>query len=193
MRLASVKKPSPTKDRRYVRRMLLPTEWPCLEASTAAGPIRYGMAGSERLLLYRAAIETGLRAHELRSLTRSSVVFDAVRPYIVAEAGSTKNRKLAKQYIRIDLAAELRTHVATKSPTAPLFKLTDESRMARMLRRDLKAALDAWLDEVRCDPERLLEREQSDFLSAKNHAGQVLDFHSLRHTCGAGSRSAERT
>jgi hypothetical protein len=26
---------------------------------------------------------------------------------------------------------------------------------------------------------------QPDFLAEKNHAGQTLDFHALRHTCGA--------
>jgi hypothetical protein len=30
-----------------------------------------------------------------------------------------------------------------------------------------------------------LLREQSDFLTAKNHKGESMDFHCLRHTCGA--------
>ena len=29
------------------------------------------------------------------------------------------------------------------------------------------------------------DRTQSDFLAIKNHEGEHLDFHSLRHTCGA--------
>ena len=30
-----------------------------------------------------------------------------------------------------------------------------------------------------------LRRDQSDFLNPKSHEGEVLDFHALRHTCGA--------
>ena len=30
-----------------------------------------------------------------------------------------------------------------------------------------------------------MRREQSDFLADVNHEGERLDFHSLRHTCGA--------
>jgi hypothetical protein len=55
------------------------------------------MSGAARLPLYRVAIETGLRANELRELTLASVVFDRARPYIVAQAGTTKNHKLARQ------------------------------------------------------------------------------------------------
>ncbi len=179
--LASIQAPTPGKGN---RRMLLPDEWSHLEAATAAAA-RFGMRGAERVLLYRVAIETGLRSNELRQLTRSSLVLDAKRPYIVAEAGSTKNRKRARQHIRADLAAGLRAHVASKLPTAPLFAMPDKWKMANMLRADLAAARKAWIDEARRDPDELIRREQSDFLSETNHAGQALDFHSLRHTCGA--------
>lgn len=124
--LAKVNKPSPAKDRRHERRMLHPDEWPHLAAATAASPVRYRMKGTERLLLYGVAIEAGLRANELRELTRSSLVFDPKQPYIVARAGTTKNRKPAKQYIRLDLADQLRVHIASKSPKAPLFTLPDK-------------------------------------------------------------------
>src|SRR5262249_3906427 len=119
------------------------------------------------------------------SLTRASVVLSATRPYIVANAGSTKNRKRAQQYISDDSTAALRTHIARKTPTAPLFALPDKWNMANMLRADLESARKAWLDEIRGDAEQLVAREQSDFLTDTNHAGQVLDFHALRHTCGA--------
>lgn len=57
--------------------------------------------------------------------------------------------------------------------------------MATMLRQDLDAARETWLNEARRDPEEFANREQSDFLAAKNHDGESLDFHALRHTCGA--------
>ena len=68
--------------------MLLPEQWRLLETATETGPERYGMAGGERLLLYRAAIQTGLRSNELRSLTRGRLYFDSDPPYITCKAGS---------------------------------------------------------------------------------------------------------
>ena len=57
--------------------------------------------------------------------------------------------------------------------------------VARMLRGDLAAAREAWLKEARKNKTELARRTASDFLCVKNHDGEVLDFHSLRHTCGA--------
>lgn len=113
------------------------------------------------------------------------MVLDATRPYIVADAGTTKNRKRAQQYIRADLATGLRAHVARKTLTAPLFTLPAKWQMADMLRADMADARKAWFETVRRDPDELLRRTQSDFLADKNRAGQVLDFHALRHSCGA--------
>jgi len=165
--------------------MLLPEEWRLLEAATKAGPERYGMTGYERLLLYRTAIQTGLRSNELRSLTRGRLYFDVDRPYITCKAGSTKNRKDARQYIQTELAMSLNAHIATKAPKAPVFSLPHESNLARMLRDDLAEARKEWLSEAKDDPQEFAQREQNDFLAGTNDEGEVLDFHSLRHTCGA--------
>jgi len=54
-----------------------------------------------------------------------------------------------------------------------------------MLRNDVESPRNAWLDAARKDPEEFVNREQSDFLAAANHEGESLDFHALRHTCGA--------
>ena len=86
-------------DRRRERRVLSPQEWRRLEAATLKGPDRYGMSGRERLLLYQAATQTGLRSSELRSLSRGRLYLDSDRPYITCGAGSTKNRQDARQYI----------------------------------------------------------------------------------------------
>ena len=164
--------------------MLLPEEWQRLEKVTAAGPVRYTMSGDERLLLYSAAIQTGLRSAELRSLTRGRLYFDADPPYITCKARSTKNRKDARQYIQPELAAGLKVHVATKAPKALVFNLPHESTLARMLRDDVADARNAWMKEAKDDPQEYAKREQSDFLAAENHDGEILDFHCLRHTCG---------
>ena len=183
--LASVKKPNPKADRRRERRILLPDEWWRLEAATEAGPKRYGMTAGERLLLYRTAIQSGLRSNELRSLTRGRLYFDADPPYITCKAVSTKNRKDARQYIQSELAADLKAHIATKSPKARVFSMPGRTRMAAMLRKDLAEARHKWLQEAIDDPQQYAQREQSDFLVAASHEGEITDFHSLRHTCGS--------
>ena len=183
--LASVKLPNPKADRRRERRMLLPEEWRLLETATEAGPERYGMTGSERLLLYRTAIQTGLRSNELRSLTRGQLYFDSDPPYITCKAGSTKNRKDARQYIQPELAAGLKAHIATKAPKASVFNLPHETNLARMLRDDLAEARKQWLSKAKGVPQEYSQRQQSDFLTDTNHEGELIDFHSLRHTCGA--------
>lgn len=183
--LASVKKPNPEADRRRERRMLLPDEWQYLAATTAAGPERYGMTGIARILLYRTAIETGLRSNELRGLSRLSLVLDTSQPFVRAKAATTKNRKDSQQFIQRDLADQLRLHVARKMPTSHIFDLPDPTDMAVMLRDDLAAARREWLRECLNDLDTYILREQSDFLAEKDHDGKLLDFHSLRHTCGA--------
>ena len=40
-----------------------------------------------------------------------------------------------------------------------------------------------WLEEAKDDTERA-QREASDFLLPADHDGEILDFHSLRHTYG---------
>ena len=183
--LASVCKPNPGGDRRRKRRMLLPDEWTWLEATTMKGPKRFGVAGKERTLMYCMAIQTGLRSGELRSLTRGRLFLDANPPYITCKARSTKNKKDARQYIKPELADELRRHITTKSPKASVFSVASKDDVTEMFRADLAAARHAWLDSVRHDPDERLRREQSDFLCELNHEGEVLDFHGLRHTCGA--------
>ena len=183
--LASVKKPNPKADRRRERRIILPEEWQRLDVATRIGPERYGMTGGERRLLYLTAIQTGLRSSELRSLTRGRLYFDSNPPYITCKAGSTKNRKEARQYIQPELAAELKAHVETKAPQATVFAMPDRTRLATMLRDDLAAARKSWIAEVVHDPQEYAQRQESDFLRDTNHEGEVTDFHSLRHSCGA--------
>src|SRR5690606_29871399 len=56
-------------ERRHDRRALTVDELQRLLRAAEAGPERKGMTGPERALVYRVAVETGLRAGELRSLT----------------------------------------------------------------------------------------------------------------------------
>ena len=183
--LMGVKKPNPKSDRRCERRILLPEEWPWLIQATLDGPERYEMESAERRLLYETAIQTGLRSAELRSLTRGNLVIDANAAMIVCKARSTKNSKDARQHVHRDLAVALKAHVACKAPSAPMFNLPHESKLAQMLRDDLDAARQAWLWTALDVPDTYSQRVSSTFLADVNDQGERLDFHSLRHTCGA--------
>ena len=143
------------------------------------------MTGQERLLLYRTAIETGFRAKELRALTANCLHLDLEQPFLTLEGTKTKNSQSAKQYVQPDLAAQLRTHVESCDKGSQLFRMPHESNLARMIRKDLALARDLWLQEAQDDTVLLEERLKSDFLLERNQAGETLDFHSLRHTCGA--------
>ncbi len=143
------------------------------------------MTGHARRLLYETAILTGLRSSELAALTRVSMMLSAEKPYILLEARSTKNRKAARQYIKIDLARELTAHVARLIPGACVFNMPRREHVAKMLRHDLDDARAAWIADAGDDAAERTRREGSDFLRADDHNGRVLDFHSLRHTCGS--------
>ena len=180
--LVNVKKPSPRREMR--RRMLLPDEWRELRKTTLAeGKERCAATAMERILLYCTAIQTGYRHNELRSISHSlgNFFLDGAEPFITCASANTKNRKAAKQYIKPELARELRANLDEHGRA---FRLPYESYMVPMLRADLAAARAAWLVEAKDDAERA-QREASDFLVPINHAGEVLDFHSLRHTTGA--------
>jgi integrase len=167
--LETIQKPNPKSDRRRLRRMLLPAEWVWLR--DAAG---------ERAIIYELAIQTGLRSNELRSLHPSHVKHDAKPPHVLVRSGETKDSEIARQYITEPLAAKL-AKIKPASKNA-FFSLPEPEEMAEMLRTDLAKARATWMKrkgaDEKTDPE-------SDFLLPVNHADEGLDFHALRHTCGA--------
>jgi integrase len=177
-----VSKPDPKLDRKICRRMVTIEEWrwvrKYLESEDAA--IRNGQTGEERLVLYWLAVESGLRAGELLSLTKAYLAIDGKDPHVVVKATNTKNRRTAHQYVSDALAAELRRFTATKLPAAKLFTITDQTNMADVVRRDMDDARKLWLKTA--DGKKL---KDTDFLKDTNHRGERLDFHSWRHTCGS--------
>ena len=148
-----------TQSRSFTRRALEPKEIGRLLQATLAAGERYGMSGYERQALYRLALETGLRAGEIRSLKANDLDLDQGIVRVVAK--NTKNGEEAILPLRQDLCDILQSLTAHKHPEAPLFTLPD--KLAEMLRKDLKAA--------QIDPE-------------DTRAGRV-DFHALRHTFGS--------
>lgn len=161
-------KPNPNADRRRIRRMLLPAEWIWLKKVSA-----------DRSVLYELAIQTGLRSGELRSLHPGHLQLTGKHPHVLVRSAETKDSEIARQYLTRDFAVAL----ASRNPAnrQAVFDLPDAHYMAKMIRDDLQVARAAWIDR----PESSKEDAESDFLLAKNDAGENLDFHALRHTCGS--------
>jgi len=166
-------------DRRHDRRELSVDELRWLLDVTGRGPERFGMAGAERALLSRLACETGLRANELRSLTRAS--FDLPDLIVTLPAHASKRRKVDTLPLRPDTAELLRLHLASKLPTARAFNVPKSHKTARLLRADLEAARAAWIGDT-LDPEETARREKSSFLAYQDADGRYADFHALRHS-----------
>ena len=110
-------------------------------------------------------------------------------------AGKTsihKEQQSARHYVLQEIVRDLKVHIATKAPRAPVFAMPEETKVARMLHADLKHARAEWWNAAHSAEERL-KRDQSDFLAKKNHDGEVFDLHSLRHTvrCLAGAAGSK--
>src|SRR6516225_9217817 len=110
MRTKRQDRPSARPPRINDRRTSLPPQ------SRPQWPERYGMAGEERAMLYWLAVETGLRAGELRSLTRSSFDLKANPPTVTVEAGYSNRRRQDTLPLRPEIANALATFLGTKTP-----------------------------------------------------------------------------
>ena len=96
-------------DRRHDRRALSVDEIRTLLDVTLNGPDVLGIAGPDRCVLYRIAVETALRAGELRSLTRASFDLNGAEPTVTVTAAYAKGRRTDTLPLRVETAAMLRT------------------------------------------------------------------------------------
>lgn len=149
-----------------------------IEWTSSKGGYAYTMSGQERALVYRLALETGLRRNEIRSLKRTSFDFDGLT--VQVDSAYTKNRKTATVPVKAATMTLIKHHLKSKMPTAQAFGLTD-NHTARMLQDDMTAAREDWIQSVRDNPSEHRRRVESDFLKVDTHDGKV-DFHCLRHT-----------
>jgi integrase len=166
-------------DRRHDRRALTVEEIRTLLKVTQQAPERFGMTGPERALVYRLALETGLRAGEIRTLTRGSFRLDGNDPMVTVTAVATKSKRPAILPLRTKLARSLSDHLATKTPAAAAFALPEKT--AKMLRADLADTRGKWLKGAKTPQDRK-EREEKTFLAYRDDADRVADFHCLRHS-----------
>jgi len=148
-------------DRRHDRRSLTADEVSKLLSATASAEPRYGMSGYIRSLLYRLALQTGLRASELRSLTVSS--FDFEERTVTVQAAYSKRRREDVLPLRQDTADLLKAALSGKHPAAQAFTLPSPNKTTDLFQDDLKAAGVTYeLD------------------------GKFADFHALRHSFISG-------
>jgi len=169
-------------DRRVQRRALSSDEISWLLSVTEESRERGGLTGPERAVLYRLAIETGLRRSELASLTRRSFDLNGKKPSVTVHAASSKNRRESHLPLRPEMVSLLRSHLATKLPDVPAFRIP--TRTAEMIQADLAAARSYWIAQASSDQD-IADREASEFLVAHDGLGRIIDFHALRHTTGS--------
>ena len=149
-------------DVRHERRTLAHDELSNLLRAAKAGGSFRGLNGEDRATLYLVALQTGLRAGELASLTPSSFNLDVDPPTVTVEASYSKHRRRDLLPIRPDLAATVQRYMSSR-------RLAANSRLwpgtwslkasAKMLRIDLAAAGIPYRDDT----------------------DRVFDFHALRH------------
>jgi integrase len=167
-------------DRRRERRALGEEEITRLFQAAARGPVSGGLTGSDRALLYRLAVETGLRKSEIASLTPASFSLrDPEAATVMVAAAYSKHRRDDVVPLRADLANVMAAYVADKPTAANLFRLPDKP--ADVLKDDLRRARAWWIKGVQDRTERH-RRRTSSFLASRDASNRVVDFHALRHT-----------
>jgi integrase/recombinase XerD len=174
-------------DRRHDRRPLSAEEFPRFIEAARNGKNIEGISGPDRAMMYILASWTGFRKGEIGSLTLRSLRLDNDPPTATVDACYSKRRREDSQVLHPELVKQLREWLATKQlkPDAVLFPISTraggvERKTCKMVERDLMAARDKWIEEVK-EPEERRDREKTDFLCYCNHDGLFADFHSLRH------------
>jgi integrase len=140
---------------------------------------RLRLLGKERALIYKTLVLTGLRKHELESLTAAQLHLDEAVPYAVQGPEDEKHREGNEIALRDDLSADLRDWLALKlerhqeeargraepiplrlPPETPVFQVP--ARLVMILNRDRKLA----------------------GIRKRDDRSRTLDVHALRHTFG---------
>lgn len=174
-------------DRRHDRRALSDEEFARLIRAAELGPSIEGLSGPDRAMLYILAAWTGFRRRELSSITRSSIdLSDSGQ--ITVMAGYSKRRRKDTIPLHPWVVTRLKQWLDTKrlfGPKETIFALRTASghyrKTAKMMKKDLASARQAWLEEAPT-PEERERRNLSDFLTYQNSAGDFADFHANRHT-----------
>ena len=147
---------------RHERRALTVDEVTRLTETVKTAKTYGKVTGEDRFILYRFAIETGLRQSEIRSLTVSSFTIETDTPFVTVKAAYAKNGREDSVPLRAEMVLLLNEYFADKQPKDEAFKLPRKENVSKMMKKDLEAAGIAYRDTD----------------------NKVADFHALRHTCG---------
>lgn len=145
---------------RKKRRALTVDEARRLLKAVEASQKRFNMTGYERALVYRLALEVGLRAGEIKSLLVLSFDFETKHKTVHVEPSDTKGKQPADLILFDETAEALKKFFSDKEPIDKAFAMPHAANTAVMLRADLKEASIEYTDA----------------------AGRDCDFHALRHT-----------
>lgn len=151
-------------DRRHDRQDLGDAAAARLIEAARTGPEVLGLAGADRAMLYEAAIESGLRANELATLTPARCQLEDEHPVLIVKAGYAKGRREDHQPIRREFAQRLAAYLAGRPAAEPIWKVPPEP--IDLLRDYRTGAGD-------------LDRAGIPYIDAE---GRFADFHALRHT-----------
>jgi site-specific recombinase XerD len=162
------------------RRALPRWEFEALMAAALAGKRVRKQAGPDRFMLYIVAGETGFRAQELASLTRTSFQLDGPAPTATVEAAYSKHKRQDVQPIRVELAELVHDWLAGKPAGEKLWPGYWWRHAAKMVRHDLETARNAWIEEARDDADERQRRRLADCLNYQDRDGRYFDFHCLR-------------
>ena len=128
-------------DQRRRRGELAPREiGDILNAAAMSTVTVSGLAGTDRVMLYRVALGTGFRAAELAALTPEMFDLIATPPIVILPAEHTKNRKGAVQPLSASLSSDLRQYIEGRPRKASVWPGKWSLKAADMLRVDLVAA-----------------------------------------------------
>jgi len=144
-------------DQRHPRRALTADDVAKLILTAENGKPFRKITGKERALIYRLAVEDGLRYNEIKTLKVSD--FDFKNNSVTVRDENEKARRGAVLPLRQSTSAMLKDFLRNKTPQSMAFSLR-EGKGSLMIQVDLKAAGIEYEDE----------------------AGRYADFHSLRHT-----------
>jgi integrase len=133
-----------------------------LELTEKSKEIVYGVFGVERSLIYRLALETGLRANEIKNLKISDFDFNNKVPTVTVQAMYSKRRQTDVLPLRLETVLMLKDKLdfTCKLPMVDAFNTPHVSNFCKMYAYDRKNA----------------------HISYKDNTGGVSDFHGLRHT-----------
>jgi integrase len=145
-------------DRRHDHQDLGMEKMSRLLAVTRTGPAHLGMEPEDRAMLYETAVESGLRANELRTLTPRRCELAGADPFLRVMAAYSKHRREDEQLIRRAFAARLAKYIEGKPLDEPVWDIPEKT--SDMIYFDMARAGIALIDE----------------------GGRFADFHALRHT-----------